>query len=121
VNRSISDNEEGRFVANDIFSTKMHEQVPNKGFAILYRTNAQSRSMEEALRKMNIPYRIYGGLSFYQRKEVKDLIAYFRLTCNPNDEEALKRVINYPTRGIGQSTMDKLMVLRAARQEHLGQ
>jgi DNA helicase-2/ATP-dependent DNA helicase PcrA len=110
VNRSISDNEEGRFVANDIFSTKMHEQVPNHGFAILYRTNAQSRSMEEALRKMNIPYRIYGGLSFYQRKEVKDLIAYFRLTCNPNDEEALKRVINYPTRGIGQSTIDKLMV-----------
>jgi DNA helicase-2/ATP-dependent DNA helicase PcrA len=88
----------------------MHGQVPNKGFAILYRTNAQSRSMEEALRKMNIPYRIYGGLSFYQRKEVKDLIAYFRLTCNPNDEEALKRVINYPVRGIGQSTIDKLMV-----------
>ncbi|MBX2983029.1 MAG: UvrD-helicase domain-containing protein [Flavobacteriales bacterium] len=110
VNRSVSDNEEGRFVAHDIFSTKMHEQVPNKGFAILYRTNAQSRSMEEALRKMNIPYRIYGGLSFYQRKEIKDLIAYFRLTCNPNDEEALKRVINYPTRGIGQSTIDKLMV-----------
>ncbi|MBK9060961.1 MAG: UvrD-helicase domain-containing protein [Flavobacteriales bacterium] len=110
VVRSVSDNEEGRFVANDIFSTKMHEQVPNHGFAILYRTNAQSRSMEEALRKMNIPYRIYGGLSFYQRKEVKDLIAYFRLTCNPNDEEALKRVINYPARGIGQSTIEKLMV-----------
>lgn len=110
VNRSVSDNEEGRFVAHDIFSTKMHEQVPNKGFAILYRTNAQSRSMEEALRKMNIPYRIYGGLSFYQRKEVKDLIAYFRLICNPHDEEALKRVINYPARGIGQSTMEKLMV-----------
>ncbi|MGV9012152.1 MAG: ATP-dependent helicase [Flavobacteriales bacterium] len=110
VVRSVSDNEEGRFVANDIFSTKMHERVPNHGFAILYRTNAQSRSMEEALRKMNIPYRIYGGLSFYQRKEVKDLIAYFRLTCNPNDEEALKRVINYPVRGIGQSTIDKLMV-----------
>lgn len=110
VNRSISDNDEGRFVADDIFSTKMHERLPNKSFAILYRTNAQSRSMEEALRKMNIPYRIYGGISFYQRKEVKDLISYFRLTCNPKDEEALKRVINYPTRGIGQSTIDKLMV-----------
>lgn len=110
VHRSPSDNEEGRFVAHDIFATRMQEQVPNKGFAILYRTNAQSRSMEEALRKLNIPYRIFGGLSFYQRKEVKDLIAYFRLTCNPNDEEALKRVINYPARGIGQSTMDKLAV-----------
>ncbi len=110
VNRSISDNDEGRFVADDIFSTRMLERVHNKDFAILYRTNAQSRSMEEALRKMNIPYRIHGGLSFYQRKEVKDLIAYFRLTCNPNDEEALKRVINYPARGIGQSTVDKLLV-----------
>ncbi|HMN05732.1 MAG TPA: UvrD-helicase domain-containing protein [Flavobacteriales bacterium] len=110
VNRSISDNDEGRFVADDIFATKMHGQLHNRDFAILYRTNAQSRSMEEALRKANIPYRIHGGLSFYQRKEVKDLIAYFRLTCNPNDEEALKRVINYPARGIGQSTVDKLMV-----------
>jgi DNA helicase-2/ATP-dependent DNA helicase PcrA len=110
VIRSPSDNEEGRFVAHDIFGTRMNEQAPNKAFAILYRTNAQSRSMEEALRKLNIPYRIYGGLSFYQRKEVKDLIAYFRLTCNPNDEEALKRVINYPARGIGQSTLDKLTV-----------
>lgn len=110
VHRSPGDNEEGRFVADDIFSTKMHGQLHNKDFAILYRTNAQSRSMEEALRKMNIPYRIYGGLSFYQRKEVKDLIAYFRLTCNPHDEEALKRVINYPVRGIGQSTIDKLTV-----------
>ena len=129
VNRSPGDNEEGRFVADDIFSTKMHEQVPNKGFAILYRTNAQSRSMEEALRKMNIPYRIYGGLSFYQRKEIKDLIAYFRLTCNPNDDEALKRIINYPARGIGQSTIDKLTVVAGQHEkslwdtinEHLGE
>lgn len=129
VNRSISDNDEGRFVADDIFATKMHGQLHNRDFAILYRTNAQSRSMEEALRKANIPYRIYGGLSFYQRKEVKDLIAYFRLTCNPNDEEALKRVINYPARGIGQSTVDKLVVAAnqhgksvwAAMNEHLHQ
>jgi DNA helicase-2/ATP-dependent DNA helicase PcrA len=116
VHRALSDNEEGAFVAHSIFETQMREQVPNKGFAILYRTNAQSRSMEEALRKMNIPYRIFGGLSFYQRKEIKDLISYFRLVCNPRDEEALKRVINYPTRGIGQTTVDKLLVASAAQQ-----
>ncbi len=116
VQRTMSDNEEGMFVAHDIFGTKMHAQVPNKGFAILYRTNAQSRSMEEALRKLNVPYRIYGGLSFYQRKEIKDLIAYFRLTCNPNDEEALKRVINYPARGIGQTTIEKLMIAANEKQ-----
>src|SRR6201746_1037008 len=79
-------------------------------FAILYRPNAQSRSMEEALRKMGPPYKIYGGLSFYQRKEIKDLIAYFRLTFNANDEEALKRVINYPRRGIGDTTVDRIIV-----------
>jgi len=116
VHRALSDNEEGAYVAHSIFGTKMQEQVPNKGFAILYRTNAQSRSMEEALRKLNIPYRIFGGLSFYQRKEIKDLISYFRLVCNPNDEEALKRVINYPTRGIGATTVDKLLVAGAAHQ-----
>jgi DNA helicase-2/ATP-dependent DNA helicase PcrA len=116
VHRSLSDNEEGAFVAHSIFETKMQKQVPNKGFAILYRTNAQSRSMEEALRKLNLPYRIYGGLSFYQRKEIKDLISYFRLVCNPRDEEALKRVINYPTRGIGQTTVDKLLVTATAKQ-----
>ncbi len=116
VHRSLSDNEEGAFVAHSIFETKMQNQVPNKGFAILYRTNAQSRSMEEALRKLNLPYRIYGGLSFYQRKEIKDLISYFRLVCNPRDEEALKRVINYPTRGIGQTTIDKLVVAATAKQ-----
>lgn len=116
VHRALSDNEEGSFVAHSIFETKMQKQVPNKGFAILYRTNAQSRSMEEALRKLNLPYRIYGGLSFYQRKEIKDLISYFRLVCNPRDEEALKRVINYPTRGIGQTTIDKLLVAAAEKQ-----
>jgi DNA helicase-2/ATP-dependent DNA helicase PcrA len=116
VHRALSDNEEGAYVAHSIFATRMQEQVANKGFAILYRTNAQSRSMEEALRKLNIPYRIYGGLSFYQRKEIKDLISYFRLVCNPNDEEALKRVINYPTRGIGATTVDRLLVAGAANQ-----
>ncbi len=115
VHRTLSDNEEGSYVAHSIFETKMREQVPNRGFAILYRTNAQSRAMEEALRKLNLPYRIYGGLSFYQRKEVKDLLAYFRLVCNPRDEEALKRIINYPVRGIGQTTIEKLTVLAAER------
>lgn len=111
VTRNMTDNEEGMSVARSIFETKMNEQATEKEFAILYRTNAQSRSIEEALRKMNIPYRIYGGQSFYQRKEIKDLIAYFRLVINPQDEEALKRVINYPARGIGKTTIDKLVVL----------
>jgi len=105
-----SDTEEGNIVANTIFETKMNNQLPNSDFAILYRTNAQSRSMEEALRKLNIPYRIYGGLSFYHRKEIKDLLAYFRLVVNPADEEALKRIINYPARGIGTTTLDKITV-----------
>jgi DNA helicase II / ATP-dependent DNA helicase PcrA len=110
VFRALSDNEEGMQVARSIFETKMNERLTEDNFAILYRTNAQSRSLEEALRKLNIPYRIYGGLSFYKRKEIKDLLAYFRLTVNPNDEEALKRVINYPGRGIGQSTIDKIIL-----------
>lgn len=110
VNRSVTDGEEGRFVASSIFETKMREQVNNGDFAILYRTNAQSRAMEDALRKRDIPYRIYGGLSFYQRKEIKDVLAYLRLVVNPKDEESLKRVINYPARGIGQTTVDKLVV-----------
>jgi len=110
VLRASTDNEEGRMVAHSIFETRMNEQKEHKDFAILYRTNAQSRSMEEALRKQNIPYRIFGGLSFYQRKEIKDLLSYFRLICNPKDEEAFKRVVNYPTRGIGQTTMDKVIV-----------
>ena len=111
VLRALTDNEEGRMVASSIFQEKMNAHIANKDFAILYRTNAQSRSLEEALRKMNIPYRIYGGLSFYHRKEIKDILAYLRLVLNTNDEEALKRVINYPTRGIGKTTMDKVMIV----------
>lgn len=110
VHRSITDAEEGRFVAGQIWEEKMRKQLRNNSFAILYRTNAQSRAMEDALRKRDIPYRIYGGLSFYQRKEVKDVLCYLRLIINPNDEEALIRVINYPARGIGDSTIDKLTV-----------
>ena len=110
VHRSISDNDEGVFVANEIFTEKNNNQLSNDSFAILYRTNAQSRSFEEALRKLNLNYRIYGGLSFYQRKEIKDLLAYFRLSANQNDEEALKRVINYPARGIGKTTLEKLII-----------
>ena len=108
VSRTLTDNEEGNLVANSIIETKHNQQALNSDFAILYRTNAQSRAMEEALRKKDVPYRIYGGLSFYQRKEIKDLLAYCRLVINPNDEEALKRVINYPARGIGKTTLDKI-------------
>lgn len=111
VFRALTDNEEGKMVASAIFQDKMNNQALNKDFAILYRTNMQSRSMEEALRKLNIPYKIYGGLSFYQRKEVKDLLAYYRVVLNPNDEEALKRIINYPTRGIGKTTMEKIALV----------
>ncbi len=110
INRLATDSEEGRYVASSIFAFKMEEQRKNDDFAILYRTNAQSRAMEDALRKRDIPYRIYGGLSFYQRKEIKDILAYLRLVVNPNDEESLKRIINYPPRGIGQTTVDKLVV-----------
>ena len=110
VHRSLTDGEEGRFVAGKIFEEKMQNQLANNKFAILYRTNAQSRAMEDALRKRDIPYRIYGGLSFYQRKEIKDVLGYLRLVINPKDEEALMRVINYPARGIGGSTIEKLTV-----------
>ena len=110
VHRSVTDGEEGRFVASEIFEQKMRNQMLNGQFAILYRTNAQSRAMEDALRKRDIPYRIYGGLSFYQRKEIKDVICYLRLIINPKDEEALIRVINYPARGIGDTTVEKLTV-----------
>ncbi|MFN6037050.1 MAG: ATP-dependent helicase, partial [Bacteroidota bacterium] len=110
VVRTNTDNEEGAHVAQNIFKIKNTQRLFNSDFAILYRTNAQSRALEEALRKMNIPYKIYGGISFYQRKEVKDLMAYFRLTVNNHDDESLKRIINYPTRGIGQSTMDKISI-----------
>ena len=108
--KANTDNEEGQIVARSIFDTRMNNQAKNKDFAILYRTNAQSRAMEEALRKMNIPYRIYGGLSFYQRKEVKDLLAYCRMAINPHDEEAFKRIINFPARGIGDTTVDKVII-----------
>jgi DNA helicase-2/ATP-dependent DNA helicase PcrA len=110
VMRAFSDNEEGKLVAEAIMQERSTKGLKWNDFAILYRTNAQSRSMEEALRKLGTPYKIYGGLSFYQRKEIKDLIAYFRLTFNPNDEEALKRVINYPRRGIGDTTVDRIIV-----------
>ena len=110
VHRSLTDGEEGRFVASTIFEEKMQNQRNNSDFAILYRTNAQSRAMEDALRKKDIPYRIYGGLSFYQRKEIKDVLSYLRLIINPKDEEALVRVINYPARGIGATTLDKLTI-----------
>lgn len=110
VMQTYTEAEEGRFVANSIFENAMNLQLKNSDFAVLYRTNAQSRAIEDALRKKDIKYRIYGGLSFYQRKEIKDTLAYLRLLINPNDEEALKRVINYPARGIGSTTMDKLSV-----------
>ncbi|TRX72175.1 ATP-dependent helicase [Carboxylicivirga sp. M1479] len=109
VLKAYSDVEEGFLITNDIFEKRMKEHMEYKDFAILYRTNAQSRVFEEALRKKNLPYKIYGGLSFYQRKEIKDLLAYFRMTINPSDQEALKRVINYPARGIGKTTMDKII------------
>jgi len=115
--KAQTDNEEGSLVSKSIFEIKMNQRLSNTDFAVLYRTNAQSRAIEEALRKKGIAYKIYGGLSFYQRKEIKDLLAYFRLSINNNDEEALKRIINYPTRGIGQNTQDKI-ILEASRGEN---
>lgn len=115
--KGLSDNEEGNMVANAIFGDTMQNQIHLREIAVLYRTNAQSRSMEEALRRKGIAYRIYGGISFYARKEVKDLLAYFRLTVNPDDEEALKRVINYPKREIGKTSLDKIIV--AADRENI--
>ena len=108
VVKTYSDMEEAFMVANMISKSKFTNHDSYDEYAVLYRTNAQSRVLEESLRKRNIPYRIYGGLSFYQRKEVKDMIAYFRLSVNPDDDEALKRVINYPARGIGETTLKKL-------------
>ena len=110
VLKALSDNEEGNQVALSIFEEKMNRRLRNKDFAILYRTNAQSRSMEEALRRQNIPYRVFGGVSFYNRKEIKDLLAYFRMAINNVDEEAMKRIINYPARGIGKTTVDRIVV-----------
>ncbi|MBI3143095.1 MAG: UvrD-helicase domain-containing protein [Bacteroidetes bacterium] len=115
VLRASTDAEEGRLVASSIFETKMNQKAGNADFAILYRTNSQSRSFEESLRKLNIHYRIVGGLSFYQRKEIKDILAYCRLVLNPRDEEALKRVINYPTRGIGDTTLEKVAEMALAQ------
>jgi len=108
--RTMTDNDEGKFVADTIQEQKLRNHFFNKDFAILYRTNAQSRAFEEALRRMAIPYTIYGGISFYQRKEIKDLIAYLRIIINPNDEEALKRIINFPVRGIGKTSIDKAVL-----------
>src|SRR5882757_3903233 len=104
--RTMTDNDEGRFVADTIQEQKLRNHYNNRDFAILYRTNAQSRAFEESLRRMAIPYTIFGGISFYQRKEIKDLVAYLRIIINPRDEEALKRIINYPTRGIGKTSID---------------
>lgn len=108
--RTMTDNDEGKFVADSIQEQKLRNHFSNKDFAILYRTNAQSRAFEESLRRMGIAYTIYGGISFYQRKEIKDMVAYLRLIVNPKDEEALKRIINFPGRGIGKTTIDKLVL-----------
>ena len=108
--RTMTDNDEGKFVADSIQEQKLRNHFFNRDFAILYRTNAQSRSFEESLRRMGIPYRIYGGVSFYQRKEIKDVLAYLRVIVNTQDEEALKRIINYPVRGIGKTTVEKAVI-----------
>ena len=108
LKQAYSDKEEAAIVCKDIRRIKRQDDCQYSDFAVLYRTNAQSRAFEEEMRKQGIPYRIYGGLSFYQRKEIKDIIAYFRLVVNPSDEEAIKRIINYPTRGIGNTTVDKI-------------
>ncbi len=108
--RTMTDNEEGKFVSDTIQEQRLRNHYLNKDFAILYRTNAQSRSFEESLRRMGIAYRIYGGVSFYQRKEVKDMLAYLRVIVNTRDEESLKRIINYPVRGIGKTTLEKCVI-----------
>jgi DNA helicase-2/ATP-dependent DNA helicase PcrA len=109
--RTMTDNDEGKFVADTIQEQKLRNHYSNRDFAILYRTNAQSRAFEESLRRMGIPYTMYGGISFYQRKEIKDIVAYLRLLVNPRDEEALKRIINFPARGIGKTTVDKAILV----------
>src|SRR5215469_7490841 len=108
--RTATDNDEGKYVADTIQEQKLRNHYANRDFAILYRTNAQSRAFEESLRRMGIAYTIYGGMSFYQRKEIKDLVAYLRVIVNPNDEESLKRIINYPVRGIGKTSVDKAVL-----------
>ncbi len=111
LNRSQNDSDEGRFVASNIFEEKNNNQLNNGSFAVLYRTNAQSRSIEDALRKTNIDYQVFGGLSFYQRKEIKDVTAYLRLVVNSNDEESFRRIVNFPPRGIGLKTLEKLLII----------
>jgi DNA helicase II / ATP-dependent DNA helicase PcrA len=113
---TFTDNDEGKFVADAILENKLRNHYQHKDFAILYRTNAQSRAFEESLRRQNIAYRIYGGMSFYQRKEIKDYIAYLRLLVNPRDQEAIKRVINFPARGIGNTTINKISLLAEEKQ-----
>jgi len=117
--KATSDNEEGKLVASAIFETKMQNHAANNEFAVLYRTNSQSRAIEEALRRNNIKYRVVGGVSFYQRKEIKDLLAYFRYVVNPNDEAAMRRIINLPKRGIGPGTIDKMVVAAQENQKSL--
>jgi DNA helicase-2/ATP-dependent DNA helicase PcrA len=119
VLRAVSDNDEGKQIVDSIFEEKMRNQRMNHEFAILYRTHAQSRSFEESLRRLNIPYIVYGGVSFYQRKEIKDLLAYLRLTVNHFDEESLKRVINYPARGIGQTSVERALLTANERGKRL--
>jgi DNA helicase II / ATP-dependent DNA helicase PcrA len=108
--RLMTDNEEGKYVADTIQEQRLRNHYNNRDFAILYRTNAQSRAFEESLRRMGIPYTIYGAISFYARKEIKDFLAYLRIIVNPRDEEALKRIINYPTRGIGKTSIDRAVL-----------
>ena len=110
VKKSFSDNEEGKIVSNLIFEEKNKNQLSNSSFAVLYRTNSQSRSIEEALRRIGLKYRVFGGVSFYQRKEVKDLLAYLRFSINQNDEQSFRRIINYPRRGIGKTSVDKIII-----------
>jgi len=111
IKKSFSDNEEGKIVSNLIFEEKNRNQLTNSNFAVLYRTNSQSRSIEEALRRIGLKYKVFGGVSFYQRKEVKDLIAYLRFSINQNDEQSFRRIINYPRRGIGQTSVDKIITI----------
>jgi|TARA_B100000902_G_scaffold22770_1_gene27523 DNA helicase-2/ATP-dependent DNA helicase PcrA len=111
VKKSFSDNEEGKIVSNLIFEEKNRNQLTNSNFAVLYRTNSQSRSIEEALRRIGLKYKVFGGVSFYQRKEVKDLIAYLRFSINQNDEQSFRRIINYPRRGIGQTSVNKIITV----------
>jgi DNA helicase II / ATP-dependent DNA helicase PcrA len=110
LNRSLTDNNEGHFVAQSIHELVSSRKAAYSDCAVLYRTNAQTRAFEEAFRKINIPYKVYAGMSFYQRKEIKDLLAYFRLSANPNDEESFKRILNYPLRGLGKTSLDNIMI-----------